>query len=524
MINIDEVVKKINLNSDDLYHYGKYIAKIDTDLSNIKNKNGKLILVTSISPTKYGEGKTTLSIGICDLLNYVNKKSIVVLREPSLGPVFGVKGGATGGGKSKVVPEEDINLHFTSDIHAITSANNLICSIIDNHIYQGNELNLDKNRIFFNRCIDINDRALRSIYLNNIDRKEKFDITAASEIMSVFCLSKDMEDLRKNIDNIIVGYTIDNKIIYVKDLNCTGSILALLKHAFKPNIVQTLYNNPAIIHGGPFANIAHGCNSLISTNYALKLCDYTIVESGFGSDMGAIKFFDIKERKLNVYPNLVIINATIQSLKYNGDNDLQKGISNLQFHIENMKNFSNNILVVLNKFESDADEDIKYIQDFCKKLNVPFEISYLYSDSLDKSINLANTIIKMCENNIISKELYNLNDDIYKKINILCKDLLHAKNVIINNDIKEKLDYINNSEFKNLPICISKNPTSITGNPKFLGYPKDFDMTITDVKIKNGAGFIVIYIGNVITMPGLSKNSNYLNIDVVNGNIIGVIK
>ncbi len=521
MNNINNIAKKINLKEDDLYNYGKYIAKIDTKIPDIKN--GKLILVTSISPTIYGEGKTTLAIGLCDLLNYVNKKSIVVLREPSLGPVFGVKGGATGGGCSKIVPEEEINLHFTSDMHAITSANNLICAVIDNILYQGNELNLDKDRIVFNRCLDMNDRALREVYLKETDRKEKFNITAASEIMSVLCLSNDLKELRDNIDNIIVGYTNDNSIIYVKDLNCTGAVLALLKNAFKPNLVQTLYGNPAIVHGGPFANIAHGCNSLISTKLSLKLSDYTIVEAGFGSDMGALKFFDIKCRKGNIYPNLVIINTTIKSLKYNGNDNIEKGIDNLKFHIENMKRFTDNILVILNKFDDDKKEDINYLKSYLDDNNISFEVSNLYNGDFKKSINIANKIIDICEHETTKKTLYDLNDDIYKKIDILCKKVLHAGNIIIDENIKNKLDFINNN-FRNLPICISKNPTSISGNSKLLGYPKDYDLKITDVEVKNGAGFILIYIGNVITMPGLSKNSNYKKIDVVDDKIIGVIK
>lgn len=524
MVPIKEIAKKLNIDEENIYNYGKYIAKINTHEIDMQKENGKLILVTSISPTKYGEGKTTLSIGLNDLLNYYGKKSIVVLREPSLGPVFGVKGGATGGGKSKVVPEEEINLHFTSDIHAITSANNLICAVIDNHLFQGNELNLDKNRILFNRCIDMNDRALRDIYLNITDRKEKFNITAASEIMSVFCLSNNIEDLRKNIDNIIVGYTTDNKLIYVKDLKCTGAVLALLKNAFNPNLVQTLNGYPAIIHGGPFANIAHGCNSIVSTRLSLKLSDYTIVEAGFGSDMGALKFFDIKARKMNINPNLVIINASVQSLKYNGNGNLEEGISNLKFHIENMKRFTGNILVVLNKFDNDTNDEIEILRNYCTKLNIDFEVSNLFSDEFENSKSLFDKVIDMCNKNTETNSLYDLDTDIYKKIDILCKDVLHAKNVIINDEVKEKLDFINSNKFKNLPICISKNQVSISGNPKLLGYPKDYDMNITNVEIKSGAGFIVIYIGDVITLPGLSKNSNYLNIDINKGEIIGVTK
>lgn len=521
MININDIAKKINLTEEELYKYGKYIAKIDKKMP--ESKDGKLILVTSTSPTMYGEGKTTLAIGLCDLLNYMDKKSIVVLREPSLGPVFGTKGGATGGGCSKVVPEEEINLHFTSDMHAITSANNLICSVIDNILYHDNELNLDKDKIVFNRCLDINDRALREVYLKVVDRKEKFNITAASEIMSVLCLSNDMEELRSNIDNIIVGYTKDNKEVYVKDLECTGAVLVLLKNAFKPNLVQTLNGNPAIIHGGPFANIAHGCNSLISTKLAMKLSEYTIVEAGFGSDMGALKFFDIKCKKGNIYPNLVIINTTIKSLKYNGNDEIEKGIDNLKFHIENMKRFTDNILVLLNKFDDDRESDIDYVRNYLDNINISFEVSNLYNGNFDESTIIAEKIITMCENKCERKSLYDTSDDIYEKINILCKEVLHAGNVIIDEKVKTKLDFINNN-FRNLPVCISKNPTSISGNSKLLGYPKDYDLKITDVEIKNGAGFIVVHIGNVITMPGLSNNANYKSIDLNKDDIVGVIK
>ncbi len=489
MQKIINLIEKMGLNDSEYELYGNYKAKL-----NIKNKNkkGKLILITSINPTEYGEGKTTLNIGLNDSLNKLGYKSISTLREPSLGPVFGSKGGATGGGKAKIEPEMDINLHFNGDFHAITSANNLICAIIDNHIYQGNSLNIDK--VVFNRCIDINDRALRNIKLNN--RDESFQITPASEIMAIVCLSKDINDLKERISRIIIGYNKSGEEIYVSDLNCVEAIVLLLKDAIKPNLVETLYGNPVIIHGGPFANIAHGCNSVIATNTALSLGDYVITEAGFGSDLGAIKFFDIKKRIGNYNPICIIINITVRAIKH-------VGIDNLKFHILNMLKFNDNVIVSLNKFEDDTDSDIKYIKDYCNDLGVKFFISTMYKDGEDGCISLAKEIVNL--NNRKEFEIYNLNDNLQDKIEKLCS-LYGCKN--IEYDCLDKIKSIN----KNYPICIAKTQYSITDNKETLGYPKDFTMKVTDVKVLNGAGFIVVYMGNVLTMPGLGKNPNYLKI------------
>ena len=503
MKNIIEIANKIKLTEEDLFCYGKYMAKIEKILN---NKKGKLILVTSINPTPLGEGKTTISIGLTDSLNKLGYSAIASLREPSLGPVFGRKGGAIGGGKSIVEPSNEINLHFTGDFHAITSANNLLCAIVDNHIYQGNELQIDK--VVIKRCLDVNDRTLRG----------NFVITPASEIMAIFCLSKDIEDLKKRIENIIVGYTKDNKEVYAKDLNAQDAITILLKDAIKPNLVQTLYNNPVIIHGGPFANIAHGCSSVIATKTALSLSDYCITEAGFGSDCGAIKFFDIKCKNNDLYPDIVVLNCTIKALKYNGNNNLKEGISNLQFHINNMKKYTDNLIVVLNKFNDDTKEEIDFIEEYLKNQNIEFSVCTNYEDGEDGCLDLANKIINMKENKK-RYYMYDKNDSLKEKIEKVCKNELGAKNINYSKEAKEKIEKLNNST---LDICISKTPMSITDNPKILGYPKEFSVTITDINIYNGAGFITILLGNVLTMPGLAKKSNYLNMKIEKDKITGI--
>lgn len=517
LLNIMKVAKKLNINKENILPYGKYMAKLD--LKKIKTKsNSKLILVTSTNPTPYGEGKTTLSIGLCDALNKNGYKTIAALREPSLGPVFGTKGGATGGGMSQVAPMNEINLHFTGDFHAITTANNLISAIIDNHIYSGNELGIDK--VYFQRCMDVNDRALRNINLNN--RQERFTITAASEIMAILTLAKDMDDLRHKIDNILIGKTKDNKDIYFKELKGTGAILALLKDSMKPNLVQTLENNPVLIHGGPFANIAHGCNSIIATKTALNLADYVITEAGFGADLGALKFLDIKCGLNDIYPDLIIINATIRSLKYHGNGNLKKGIENLKFHILNMQKFNDNLIVILNKFNDDKKEEIEFVKNYVNNLNTEFLISDMYKNGSKNSKDLANKVVEYAnKENKKRYKIYNKNDDIIKKIEKFCKNMYGAKEIIYQNNLKEELINLD-KKYQKYKICISKTPASITDNSNILGYPKDFNMTVTSYKINNGAGFITILMGNVITMPGLSKKANYLNIDVDNNEIIGI--
>ena len=521
LLPIEEIASKLNIAKESLELYGKYKAKI-TSIPN-KGKEGKLILVTSTSPTPYGEGKTTLSIGIADSLCKIGKNAVVVLREPSLGPVFGIKGGATGGGQSQVVPMDDINLHFTGDIHAITSANNLIAAAIDNHIFQGNDLNIDINQIIFQRCLDLNDRALREVKLPITNRTDTFTISVASEIMAILCLANSIEDLKQKLGNILLGYSKEKKEIHVKDLKIEGALTILLKDAIKPNLVQTLENNPAIIHGGPFANIAHGCNSVIATKTAMHVADYTITEAGFGSDLGAFKFLDIKCRKTNLNPDLIVINTTIRSLKYNGNDKLEEGIKNLEYHIENMKTFKENILVVLNRFKDDKDEEIKFIENFCKQKNVPFEISNCYEKGSNGGTNLANKIVTLTEKP--KKQIhfpYDLKDNIYTKIEKVCKNNYYAKEVVYKDKAKEKLEKLKNTEYEKYPICIAKTQYSITDNAKKLGFPKNHTMQITDIKIQKGAGFITILMGNIMTMPGLSKTPNYLSMDIVNGNIKGL--
>lgn len=520
---INEIGKRLGLTIDDLDLYGKYKAKILKTEKDFPNKEGKLILVTSTSPTPYGEGKTTLSIGINDSLNKIGEKSLVVLREPSLGPVFGTKGGATGGGMSQVCPMEDINLHFTGDIHALTAANNLLCAIIDNHIFRGNDLNLDPERISFQRCLDINDRALRNIHLHPTDREESFNISTASEMMAILCLARNEEDLRKRLGEIFIGYTKDHKEVYAKDLKAEGALLVLLKDAIKPNLVQTLENNPAIIHGGPFANIAHGCNSLIATKLALKCSDYVITEAGFGSDMGALKFLDIKCRIGNLNPDLIIINTTVRGLLYNGENHLEKGIQNLLYHIQNMRYFKENILVVLNEFQEDTEEQISYIETFCAENHTSFARSTCYKEGSEGGKELAYQIQKLCKKE--KKDLnvlYNLEDSIASKIDKVCKKAYHASSIVIEEKARKKIETLEKDGHGNLPICIAKTPYSISDSPKLLGYPKDFTMTVTDIKLNHGAGFITIYMGKIMTMPGLSKTPNYLQMDLIDHQIKGI--
>ncbi len=514
---IKEVAKKINLKDRDIIPYGNYMAKISF-IKPKKEKRGKLILVTSTNPTPYGEGKTTLAIGINDALNKNGYKSIAVLREPSLGPVFGNKGGATGGGRSQVAPMNEINLHFTGDFHAITSANNLISAIIDNHIYFGNELEIDK--VYFTRCLDVNDRSLRRI--NTKLREDSFTITAASEIMAIFTLAKDLDDLKERLDNILVGKSKKGKDIYLKDIGGTGAVLALLKDAMKPNLVQTLENNPVLIHGGPFANIAHGCNSIIATNLGLSFSDYVITEAGFGSDMGALKFLDIKCKDNNLYPDLIILNATVRSLKYHGEGNLQKGIENLEFHIRNMQKFTDNLLVILNKFNDDTKEEIKFVENFCKKLNTKMIISNMYKQGSKNTLNLAKTIVEYAnKENKKHFEIYKKNDSIIEKTEKFCKMMYYAKEIIYKDNIKKELENLD-MKYQKYNICISKTPASITDNPKVLGFPKDFTMTVTGYKINNASHFITILMGDVMTMPGLIKNANYFNIDVKDDEIIGI--
>ncbi len=533
LIPIQEIAKKIGIKEKELEYYGKGKAKIL--IQNVKKQKGKLILVTSINPTPYGEGKTTMSIGISDALWKLGKKTLVTLREPSLGPVFGTKGGATGGGYAQVVPMEDINLHFTGDIHAITTCNNLLCAAIDNHLFQGNALDIDESTITFPRAMDMNDRSLRSITIgkgkNNFERNDSFVITVASEIMAIFCLAKDLTDLKCRLGNILIAYNKKGKPIYAKDLKIEGAMALLLKDAIKPNLVQTLEGNPAIIHGGPFANIAHGCNSLIATKLSLSLADYVVTEAGFGSDLGAEKFVDLKCQLGNLKPDVIVVNATIRSMKHNGGcakeelsteniEYLKEGIQNLLVHIENMKKISNHVIVCLNHFYTDTKKEIQFVKEQIENLHVPFHVCYAFEKGGNGAKSIAEEIITMCKEKATFKPIYSLSDSIEEKIKKVATEIYRADDVIYSEEAKESLKKIKKIADKNLPICIAKTQYSLSDDPKKLGHPKDFSVTVRDLKLCSGAGFIVVYMGNIMTMPGLSKTPAYENMNIDENNII----
>lgn len=526
MYEIKKIGKKLGI-TDSLEYYGKYKAKIDT--SKIINKNeGKLILVTAISPTPYGEGKTTVSIGLADALNKLKKNAILALREPSMGPVFGLKGGATGGGYSQVQPMEEINLHFTGDFHAITSANNLLCAAIDNHLYQGNKLNIDEKTICFYRTMDMNDRALRTINVGldskkEVTRQDKFQITAASEIMTILCLASDHKDLERRLDQIIIGYNKAGKVLYAKDLNVSNAMAVILKDAMKPNLVQTLEHTPAIIHGGPFANIAHGCNSIIATKTALKLGDYVITEAGFGADLGAEKFLDLKCEKASIHPDAIVLVSTIKALKYNGGvpkekiNEknlmaLKEGISNLEVHIENMQKFGVPVVVCLNKYTNDNLEEINFIKDFCISKGARFEVSLAYSKGGKGAINLANKVLEATEEKNNYKRIYNINSSIKDKINTLAHEIYRAKDIEYTDKALEQIKKIEQLKRDKLPICIAKTQYSITDDAKKLGAPINSTIHVKEVRLYNGAEFITVLLGDIVTMPGLPKEPAYENI------------
>lgn len=525
MKNILEIGKRLNISEDDLECYGKYKAKITNSCyEKLKeNQDGKLILMTAVNPTPFGEGKTTQSIGLSMGLNRIGESSIVVLREPSLGPVFGIKGGAIGGGKATVEPAEDINLHFNGDFHAITSANNLLCAVIDNHIYNGNELNIDENKIYIKRAIDMNDRSLRDITINGnrVSYNTGFEITAACEIMAICCLANDMEDLREMLGNILVATTKDGKPVYARQLEVVGAMMALLKDVLKPNLVQTVEETPCLIHLGPFANIAHGCNSVVATKLGLKLADYCVVEAGFGSDLGAEKFMDIKCRKANLKPDLSIIVVTTKALKYNGGvsnsmvsnkniEALEKGIVNLEKHIENMKKYNVPTMVCINKFDTDDDDEIEYVRNFVKNKGVEVEVSDAYAKGSEGTIEFAKKVVLLLNNTVSNyKPLYDLDTCIEDKINTICTEIYGAKDVEYLPEAKENINIANINGYSSLPVCIAKTPSSLTDDAKILGRPQDFTITIRDIKIDAGAGFIVAYAGNIMTLPGLGKNSKY---------------
>ena len=534
--NINEIAKKLGIGEDFLEQYGKYKAKISLEYYNkIKdNKDGKLILVTAINPTPLGEGKTTASIGIADAFNKINKKAILTLREPSLGPVFGIKGGATGGGYSQVAPMEDINLHFTGDIHAITTANNLLSAMIDNHIWQGNELQIEK--VTWKRCLDLNDRALRKVEVslsgekNMKPREDGFDITVASEIMAILCLSKDMNDLKRRLGNIVIGYNKDNEPVTCKDLKADGSLAVILKDAIKPNLVQTLENNPVLIHGGPFANIAHGCNSIIATKMALKMGEYVVTEAGFGADLGAEKFLDIKCRLLEKAPDAVVIVATLRALKYHGGASkedcskenveaLEIGIHNLLRHIENIKKYGLTPIVAINKFVTDTESEIEVLKN---KLQGIVEYSLLenWEKGGDGAVDLAQKLVKICDKEHDFKYIYDINDTIENKIKSIAKKIYGATDVEYSDRAKEQLEKINDLK---IPVCIAKTQYSFSDNPKDLLCDKPFNIHVSELALKSGAEFVVVLTGKIMTMPGLPKRpaAEKINIDQ-NGIIEGI--
>ena len=523
--NIVNVAESIGISKDDLILYGDYKAKIKN--INTQNSNSKLILVTAISPTPMGEGKTTVSIGLGDALNRLGKKTIISLREPSMGPVFGMKGGATGGGYSQVVPMEDINLHFTGDFHAITSANNLISAAIDNHIYFGN--NLDIQNVLFKRCLDVNDRALRDVDLGT--RRDSFTITSASEVMALFCLADSLSDLRKRLGNIIVGTNSKNEFVYVRDLKIEGSLIALLKDAILPNIVQTLENTPTFIHGGPFANIAHGCNSIISTKTALNYADYVVTEAGFGADLGAEKFFDIKCRVSGLKPDTVVLVATIKAMKYHGgvpkDNVYEKnndalimGFKNLDKHYENMKKYGVDVIVCLNKFNTDTDEEIELVRKHAEEKGYKFSVSSAYADGGKGAEDLAKLVIG--SKGSMFRPLYDVKDSIEKKVETICKEIYGANKVTFSSNAKKMIEVINKNNYSELPICIAKTQYSFSDDKNKVGVPEGFEVTVRDINLYNGAGFITVLLGDIMTMPGLSRKPNYELIDVVDNEIVNL--
>lgn len=538
---ITKIAEKAGFTIDQIEPYGNYKAKINIYNSNSKLKeDGKLILVTSINPTPAGEGKSTVSVGLGDALQSKTGSAMIALREPSLGPVMGMKGGATGGGYSQVVPMEDINLHFTGDMHALTSANNTLAALIDNHIQQGNELNIDPRTITWKRTLDINDRELRRVVIglggrtSGVPREDGFDITVASELMAILCLAENITDLKKRINSILVGQTYDRKSIFVKDLGVGGAITALLKDAIKPNLVQTLEHTPALIHGGPFANIAHGCNSVIATRTALEHADYVVTEAGFGADLGAEKFLDIKTPVLGKTPDTIVIVATVRALKYNGgvllkdletENlaALEKGFVNLQRHINNMKQFGVPLVVAINRFTSDTDDEVKMLTKLTKEENVDAVEATVWKDGGKGAQALAKLVIENTAKESHFKRLYDNNSSLQNKIETIVKNVYGGKNVEFSSKALNKIKQFKSNDWEQLPICVAKTQYSFSDDPKLLGAPRDFTIHVSDLNVKLGAGFIVVMTGNVLTMPGLPKKPAALNIDVDdNGKISGV--
>ena len=542
MKDITEIAQNLGILPSELEPYGHYKAKINDSVFDRLNekKDGKLVLVTAVNPTPAGEGKTTVSIGLGEAMNKIGKKAIVALREPSLGPVFGIKGGAAGGGYSQVVPMEDINLHFTGDMHAITSANNLMCAMLDNSLQQGNELNIDPRRIQVKRCLDMNDRALRNIVislggkLNGVPREDHFCITVASEVMAVLCLSSDIFDLKKRLGDILVAYTYDGQPVYCRDIKADGAMTVLLKEAIKPNLVQTLENTPAIMHGGPFANIAHGCNSVRATKTALKLADYAVTEAGFGSDLGAEKFLDIKCRFASVKPSCIVLVSTVRSMKYNGGvakenlkeenlDALKKGSENLGAHIDNLKKYGVPVVVAINHFYADTQAEIDYIEQYCKDRGADFAVTKCFAEGGAGSIELAEKVVEACEKENNFHYLYDIDMPLYDKIETIAREIYGADGVDYTKEARASLDEFIKLGADKMPVCMAKTQYSLSDNPKLLGRPHGFRITVSSASLSNGAGFVVCQTGSVMTMPGLSKSPAAYRIDIdENGNTVGL--
>ena len=539
---IIKIAQKLNLTEDDIELYGKYKCKIGLDvLNNNKSKEGKLVLVTAINPTPAGEGKSTVTVGLGQALCKKGRNAVIALREPSLGPVFGIKGGAAGGGYSQVVPMEDINLHFTGDMHAITATNNLLCAAIDNHIHQGNLLRIDSRRIVFKRVMDMNDRALRNVIVgmggkvNGFVREDGFMITVASEIMAILCLASDLNDLKKRMGEIVVAYNLDGNPVYAKQLEVEGAMALLMKDAIKPNLVQTLENTPAIIHGGPFANIAHGCNSVIATKLALKLGDIVVTEAGFGADLGAEKFLDIKCRYGGLNPNCVVVVATIRALKHHGGvskeelntpnvEALSKGIVNLEKQIENIKKYNVPVVVAINKFLTDSNDEVKFVKDYCNNIGVKVALSDVWAKGGEGGLELADIVEDVLENEKSDfKPIYDVEKSIEEKVLTIAKEIYGADGVQYSAAAKRQIKELEKFALDKLPICMAKTQYSLSDNPSLLGRPSGFDITVKEVKVSNGAGFIVVLTGDVMTMPGLPKVPAANKMDILeNGEIVGL--
>lgn len=533
MLPISEIANRLGVQPEELEPYGRYKAKLSEEIfSRLSGRpDGKLVLVTAINPTPAGEGKTTTTVGLGQAMEKIGKKAIIALREPSLGPVFGIKGGAAGGGYAQVVPMEDINLHFTGDMHAITAANNLLCALIDNHLQQGNELGIDPRRILFKRCLDMNDRALRNVIVglggkvNGVPREDGFLITVASEVMAILCLASDLEDLKKRLGEILVAYTYGNQPVYARDLHASGAMTALLKDALKPNLVQTLENTPALMHGGPFANIAHGCNSVRATRLALKLADYTITEAGFGSDLGAEKFFDIKCRYAGLAPSAVVLVATMRALKYNGGvpkaqtgepnvEALKRGLPNLAKHVENMQKYGVPVVVAINRFLTDSDEEVKLLSDFCAQTSCRFALSEVFAKGGEGGVELAKAVVEACEQPSQFRLLYDIDLPVKEKIAEIATEIYGADGVNYTAAAEKRLAEIEALGKAGLPVCMAKTQYSLSDDPSRLGRPAGFTITVKDLRLSAGAGFIVALTGDIMTMPGLPKAPAAHQIDV----------